>query len=352
MARSKAFLAFDMGAESGRAIVGSFDGSRVELEEVHRFSNDPVRIGGTLYWDILRLFHETKKGLAAALQRYGDSIVSIGMDTWGVDFGLLDKAGQLLSNPVHYHDARTDGMLEEAFRVMPRSEVFRNTGIQIMQINTLYQLLAMKRAGSPLLEIADRLLFIPGLLSYFYTGVQSSDSTATSTSQLYDPTTGTWSDALLSAFGIPSDILPQIVDPGTVIGELLPAIGQETGAGSLKVVTPGGHDTACAVASVPAQGTDYIYISCGTWSLMGIETDSPVIDDLTADLNFTNEGGVCQTIRLLKNIAGLWPVQECRRAFEREGVPLDYDEITRAGIGSSCASEFHRSGRWRVPEPS
>lgn len=340
MARSKAFLAFDMGAESGRAIVGSFDGSRVELEEVHRFSNDPVRIGGTLYWDILRLFHETKKGLAAALQRYGDSIVSIGMDTWGVDFGLLDKAGQLLSNPVHYRDARTDGMLEEAFRVMPRSEVFRNTGIQIMQINTLYQLLAMKRAGSPLLEIADRLLFIPGLLSYFYTGVQSSDSTAASTSQLYDPTTGTWSDALLSAFGIPSDILPQIVDPGTVIGELLPAIGQETGAGSLKVVTPGGHDTACAVASVPAQGTDYIYISCGTWSLMGIETDSPVIDDLTADLNFTNEGGVCQTIRLLKNIAGLWPVQECRRAFEREGVPLDYDEITRQASAAPALVSF------------
>lgn len=338
MAKARAFLAFDMGAESGRAIVGSFDGARIELQEVHRFSNDPVRIGNTLYWDILRLFYEIKRGLAAALRQYGRSICSLGIDTWGVDFGLLDKSGQLLSNPVHYRDSRTDGMVEEAFKIMPRSEIFRHTGIQIMQINTLYQLLAMKKSNSPLLEIADRLLFIPGLLSYFLTGVQSSDSTSASTSQLYDPVARSWSDPVLQAFEIPRSILPEIVDAGTVVGELLPEVRQETGASDgLKVVTPGGHDTACAVAAVPAQSKDYIFLSCGTWSLMGIETDSPVINDLTADFNFTNEGGVCNTIRLLKNIAGLWPVQECRRAWEREGVHLSYDEIT---VAASSAPEL------------
>lgn len=337
MSKTKAFLAFDMGAESGRAIVGSFDGTRLELNEVHRFSNDPVRIGDTLYWDILRLFYETKKGLAAAVHEYGESISCIGIDTWGVDFGLLDRSGELLANPVHYRDSRTDGMLDEAFKIMPRSEIFRHTGIQIMQINTLYQLLAMKKAGSPLLNLADKLLFIPGLLSYFLTGVKNTDSTAASTSQLYDPVSKTWSDAVLDAFEIPKNILPEIVDAGTAIGELLPAIKQEIGAGDLKVVTPGGHDTACAVASVPAENKDYIFLSCGTWSLMGMETESPVINDLTASFNFTNEGGVCGTIRLLKNIAGLWPVQECRRAWEREGERLSYDEITAA---ASAAPAF------------
>lgn len=340
MSRTREFLALDMGAESGRAIVGSFDGTRLKLQEVHRFSNDPVRVRGTLYWDILRLVHETKAGLAAAVQEYGKSISCIGIDTWGVDFGLLDSMGELLANPVHYRDSRTDGMLEEAFKIMPRSEIFRHTGIQIMQINTLYQLLAMKKAGSPLLNLADRLLFIPGMLSYFLTGVQSSDSTAASTSQLYDPVAQTWSTQVLQAFGIPERILPEIVDAGTVIGELLPAIKQETGAGDLKVVTPGGHDTACAVASVPAQGKDYIFLSCGTWSLMGIETDSPVINDMTAGLNYTNEGGVCGTIRLLKNIAGLWPVQECRRAWEREGARLSYDEITAAASEAPAFRSF------------
>lgn len=340
MAKSKTFLAFDMGAESGRAIVGSFDGSRVRLEEVHRFSNDPVMVGETLYWDALRLFHETKKGFAAAIQRYGESVASIGVDTWGVDFALLDKSGELLANPVHYRDRRTDGMLEKAFELMPRADIFRHTGVQIMQINTLYQLFAMQRAGSVLLDVADALLLVPGLLSHFYTGARCVDSTIASTSQLYDPNRRTWSDSVVQAFGIPSRILPEIVDAGTVIGELSASVRQELGVRALKVVTPGGHDTACAVAAVPAKGTDHIYLSCGTWSLMGIEEDSPIINELTEEFNFTNEGGVCNTIRLLKNIAGLWPVQECRRAWEREGVRLGYDQITAEASAAPSLASF------------
>lgn len=337
MAERIAFLAFDMGAESGRAIVGAFDGSKVELEEVHRFANEPVMIGNTLHWDILRLFHETKKGLAAAIQRRGESIVSLGVDTWGVDFGFLDKHGNLLSNPVHYRDKRTDGILEKAFKVMPRAEVFGNTGIQIMQINTLYQLFAMRLAGSVLFDVADTLLFIPGLLMYFYTGVRNCDSTIASTSQIYDLRSRSWSGPVVQAFGIPAHVLPQVTDAGAIVGELAPLVRRELGAPALKVVTPGGHDTACAVASVPAVGSDYIYLSCGTWSLMGIEEGSPIINEVTEEFSFTNEGGVCNTVRLLKNIAGLWPVQECRRAWEREGARLDYGEITAE---ASAAAPF------------
>ncbi len=352
MSETVNLLAFDLGAESGRAIVGHFDGERLSLEEIHRFPNGPVRLFNSLHWDILRLFSELKQGLAKAVHEQGAGLVSLGLDTWGVDFALIDRAGALLGNPYHYRDPRTDGMLEEAFRRVPREEIFEETGIQFMQINTLCQLLAMVIQGSPLLTVADTLLMIPDLLNYWFTGQKVSERTIASTSQCLNPTTGRWARAMMDRMGIPSHIFPEIVEPGTVLGHLLPAIVDETGAGNISVVAPGCHDTASAVAAVPAESKHYAYISSGTWSLMGAEVTSPVITPKSRQFNFTNEGGVCNTIRLLKNIAGMWLIQECRRTWMAAGEGLSYQEITQmAGAAPSFtaiintdASEFLAPG--------
>jgi rhamnulokinase len=323
------FLAFDLGAESGRAVIGRFDGQRLTLEEVHRFPNGLVRLLDSLHWDVLRLFTEIKNGLAKSVHQPGSEPASLGLDTWGVDFALLDERGVLAGNPYHYRDRRTDGMLEEAFRRVPREEIFAQTGIQFMQLNTLYQLLAMVVQKSPLLSIADTLLMMPDLFNYWLTGQKVSERTIASTSQCLDPNTGDWARSLVEKLGIPSRIFPAIVEPGTVLGKLLPAIADETGAAGVSVVAPGCHDTASAVAAVPAESTNYAYLSSGTWSLMGAEISTPIINATSRDYNFTNEGGVCDTIRLLKNITGLWLIQECRRTWAGEGEPLSYDEITR-----------------------
>ena len=254
-------------------------------------------------------------------------LVSVGLDTWGVDYGLLDRDGVLLGNPYHYRDSRTDGMLEEAFRRVPRAEIFAATGIQFMQLNTLYQLLAMVVRDDPILKVAETLLFIPDLLNYWLTGRKVSERSIASTSQCLDPFTGDWAKALLARLGMPTGIFPSIVPPGTVLGELLPHIAAETGAKGLTVVAPGCHDTASAVAAVPAEGEDYAYLSSGTWSLMGVESAQPVMNERSLALNVTNEGGVCDTIRLLKNITGLWVIQECRRTWAQEGAKLSWDEI-------------------------
>jgi rhamnulokinase len=342
------FLAFDLGAESGRAVIGGFDGERLKLEEVHRFVNGPVRLFDSLHWDVLRLLTETKQGLAKSVHAYGPQLVSLGLDTWGVDFALLDKQGALIGNPYHYRDSRTDGMLEEAFRRVPREEIFEQTGIQFMQINTLYQLLSMAVQESPTLSAAATLLMTPDLFNYWFTGRKVSERTIASTSQCLNPNTGDWAKSLVERMGIPSRIFPEIIQPGTVLGELLPGIAEETGAGRVSVIAPGCHDTACAVAAVPTESDRYAYLSSGTWSLMGAEVARPVITARSREYNFTNEGGVCDTIRLLKNITGLWLIQECRRTWVAEGEALSYDEITRlaaaappfAAVINTDAGEF------------
>ncbi|HUT20214.1 MAG TPA: rhamnulokinase family protein [Anaerolineae bacterium] len=327
MAEAK-FLALDLGAESGRAVVGHFDGASLQLEEIHRFPNGPVLVNGHLYWDALRLLTELKAGIRLAAQKYGADLVSLGLDTWGVDYGLLDEQDNLLGNPYHYRDSRTDGMLDQVFEVVPREEVFEQTGIQFMQLNTLYQLYAMRRQGSPLLDMARTLLTMPDLFSFWLTGRKVSEFSIATTTQFYDPRARTWAVDLLRRLGLPTSILAEIVPPGTVLGDLLPEVADELVIDPIPVIAPACHDTGSAVAAVPAQERDYAYISSGTWSLMGVEVNEPVITPQSLEYNFTNEGGVCDTFRLLKNIMGLWLVQECRREWAREGVRYDYAMLT------------------------
>ncbi|MGQ9634284.1 MAG: rhamnulokinase [Bryobacteraceae bacterium] len=323
------YLAIDLGAESGRAILGTLENGRLQLEELHRFPNTPVRIPSGLYWDTFRLFHEILQGLAAAGRERKLSLSGIGVDTWGVDFGLVGRDGSLVANPMHYRDSRNDGMLEKTFSVVPREEIFTQTGIQFMQLNTLYQLYAMKLGGSPGLEAASRLLFMPDLFNYWITGVQRNELTEASTSQFYNPVRKRWATELFEALGLPVSILGEIVPPGTLLGPLLPHVAEYAGLGSVPVYATASHDTAAAVASVPAEGEDWAYISSGTWSLMGVELAEPVINEQSLALNFTNEVGYGGRIRFLKNIAGLWLLQECRRAWAQEGTNYSYDDLAR-----------------------
>jgi rhamnulokinase len=322
------YLAFDLGAESGRAVVGRFDGERLDLSTLHRFPNNPVRILDSLYWDVLGLFAEMKRGLGLYRRQEGDHLEGIGLDTWGVDFALLGRNGKLLSNPRHYRDPRTEGMLQAAFEQVPREEIFEHTGIQFMEINTLYQLLSMKLSHDPTLDLAETLLMMPGLLNYWLTGVKACEFTAATTTQFYDPREKGWSRALLTKLGLPTHILTDIIQPGTVLGPLFPRIAEETGLEGVSVIAPACHDTGSAVAAVPAQGDGFAYISSGTWSVMGIESAEPIINKKSLAHNFTNEGGVCGTFRVLKNIMGLWLVQESRRTWAKQGDELSYDQIT------------------------
>ncbi|MGB9689110.1 rhamnulokinase [Thermogutta sp.] len=330
----KAFLAIDMGASSGRHVVGLFDGRRVKLEEVYRFQNGPVEVGNRLYWDVLGQWTHIRNGLYAAGSRVNTTVASVGVDTWGVDFGLLDRNDELLGNPYHYRDHRTDGMMEKAFQIVPREEIFRQTGLQFMQLNTLYQLLAMKFGGSPLLDIADRFLMMPDLFHWMLTGEKCNEFTDATTTQFFNPLERRWATELLDRFGLPTHILGPIVQPGTVLGPLRPSVASETGLTQTQVVLPGTHDTASAVMAVPAREhgddwPDWCYISLGTWALMGVEVKQPIITEESLTLNFTNEGGVGNTIRLLKNITGLWLVQECRRIWNQAGRSWDWEDLNR-----------------------
>jgi rhamnulokinase len=329
MNRDRVYLAIDLGAESGRLVAGRFDGERLGLEEIHRFANTPVRVLGSLRWDILSIFSEIKRGLSVAGRKFGASLAGAGVDTWGVDYGLVDRRGNLLENPVHYRDSRTDGMMDEAYRRMAQRDIYTCTGIQFMFFNTLFQLLAEVVHDAPALASADRLLFIPDLLNYWLTGQKVNERTIASTSQIYDPKARDWSKAIVDKIGLPERIFGGIVSPGTVLGPLISEVVADTGAASLQVVAPGCHDTASAVAAVPAQGDSHAYLSSGTWSLMGVETSQPVINDKSFKLGFTNEIGACDTVRVLKNICGLWLVQECRRVWAAQGQDLGYEELTR-----------------------
>jgi rhamnulokinase len=333
MSKTTNFLAFDLGAESGRAVVGRFDGEKLSLEEAHRFPNGPNRVLNSLHWNPLHLFNEMKNGLAKTLSQVEGGVAALGIDTWGVDFGLLDRNDTLIGLPYHYRDSRTDGMVEQACQLAPREEIFAQTGIQFMQLNTLIQLFAMAQQKSPALDIAQTLLMMPDLFNYWFTGQKSCEFTIVSTSQCFNMAEGRWATPLLEKLGLPTHIFLEVIQPGTRIGSLLPAIAEEVGVkGDLPVIAPGTHDTASAVAAVPVTDADkanFAYISSGTWSLMGVETATPVINERSLAYNFTNEGGVQKTVRLLKNIMGLWLVQESRRTWASQGESLSYDELTR-----------------------
>ncbi len=331
----RSFLAFDLGAESGRAMLGQLDREQLRLSEVHRFPNGPVRLPDGLHWDVLRLWGEITHGLTLAAREQREDLVGVGLDTWGVDFALLDRDGALISNPYHYRDRRTDGMLDEAFKRVPRAEIFENTGVQFMAINSLYQLLSMAIDDSPALDIAATFLTMTDLFNYWLTGRKVCEFSIATTTQCYDPRAGDWAQELLQRLGIPAHIFPEIVPPGTVLGSLLRPVAKELGIDSVPVIAPGCHDTALAVAAVPAEDAGFAYISSGTWSLMGAELPDPVINEQSLAFDFTNEGGVEGTFRFLKNIAGLWLVQECRRTWARHGADLSYDALTRLAEGAT-----------------
>jgi len=323
-------LAFDLGAESGRAMLGRFDGERLAIEEKHRFPNRPVPAADGLHWDARGLFEEMKKGLAAA----GPKLASIGVDTWGVDYGLVGRSGALLENPFHYRDARTDGVMEKLFEVVPREEVFAATGIQFMQLNTLYQLYATRLARPRVLEQAHTLLMMPDLFHYWFTGRAAGEYTIATTTQFYDPRAGGWAREMLARLGLPDRILPEIVPPGTRLGMLAAPVAAEAGVEPMAVVTPAAHDTGSAVAAAPAEGPDWAFLSSGTWSLLGAEVSQPIINDLTLAANFTNEGGAWGTIRLLKNISGMWLLEECRRHWALEGPSPGYAELCAGALAA------------------
>jgi len=329
MTNTRNYLAVDLGAESGRTIVGTFDNDRLSLTETHRFGNGRVHLPDGLHWDVLRLWTEIKVGLGISSEKFNKHLDSIGFDTWGVDFALLDSQGALLSNPFHYRDERTNGMLEEAFKRMSRAEIFSNTGIQFMQINTLYQLLAMSVRQSPLFEIAKTFVTIPDLFNYWLSGEITNEFTNSTTTQCLDPHKRDWATPVLDAMNIPAHLFGPITDSGTPIGPLLPRVVEETGAGEVRIVVPACHDTGSAVVAVPAQNQNFAWVSSGTWSIMGAEVREPCLTEKALNYNFTNEGGVFGTWRLSKNIMGLWLIQECKRTWAHLGEDLSYDEITR-----------------------
>jgi sugar (pentulose or hexulose) kinase len=329
-------LAFDLGAESGRAMLGAFDGRRLGLREAHRFANEPVEVAGQLQWDVLRLWAEIASGLHRGAALAGGDLASVGVDTWAVDYGLLDARGRLVANPVHYRDRRTEGMRELAAEAVPEGVTYRTTGIQFMPINTLFQLYAQVRQEDPQLEWAERLLFMPDLFHHWMSGSKSSEFSVATTSQCYDPTAGSWASELLARLGIPARLFAPVVASGTDLGPLLPHLREDGRLGGCRVIAPGAHDTASAVAAVPFEGGGQgaAYISSGTWSLVGLEVPRPVISEEARLANLTNEGGVFGTFRLLKNVMGLWLLQECRRALAGEGEPPGYEELIRAAAAA------------------
>lgn len=319
-------IAVDMGASSGRVILGRFDGNVLGIEEINRFENIPVTQNGTIYWDILRLFHEVKQGFAK-IRASREDIASIGFDSWGNDFGFIDRKGKLVSNPVHYRDNRTIGMMEKVFEIVDREKIFNTTGIQFMRLNGLYQMYSMVYRQDPILEIADRMLMIPDLFVYFITGNKISEFTNATTTQMYDPLNGDWARELIRKLNIPERIFTDIINPGTIVGKVSDDISSEYNLDNAKVVTVAEHDTGSAVVAVPSESKDFVYISSGTWSLVGVEVDKPVINEKTFKYNFTNEGGAYGTFRLLKNVMGLWIVQECKRYWESKGEHYTFAQL-------------------------
>ncbi len=320
-------LAFDFGASSGRGILGKFDGEKLDIEVIHQFPNGPVEVNGHYYWDILRLLTDMKHGIVKCAEKSGQSLSSIGIDTWGVDYGLLDSSGQLLGNPYHYRDSRTQGVYEETFKRVSKERIFEITGIAFMPFNTIAQLMAMRLQQPDVLDTAHTMLLMPDLLSYFLTGEKASEYTEASTGQLIDARARTWSKELIKALDLPERIFTRIQEPGTIRGNVLKGLGEELRIGSVPVVAVASHDTGSAVAAVPASKNRFAYLSSGTWSLFGTEVTTPVINEKTLQRNFTNEGGVAGTYRLLRNVMGLWIIQECKRIWDGEGQSHGFGEL-------------------------
>lgn len=335
---TKRVLAFDFGASSGRAIIGCFDGDKITLEEVHRFSNDPVSVGGTVYWDVLRLFYEIKQGIIKA--KIAGGFDSIGIDTWGVDFGLIDSEGKLMENPVHYRDARTVGLVDEAFKTMPKEKLYGITGIQFMELNTLFQLISLKKYRPWMLERADKMLFMPDLFGYMLTGKMCAEYSIASTSQLIDLDKRTWSKEILDAFGIKESVFAPLVQPGTVLGELSKEVCEECGVDPVPVISVCGHDTQSAITSVPCEDGDFAFLSSGTWSLFGTELDKPIVNETSMNINITNEGGFDGSTGFLKNIIGLWLIQESRRQWKREGKEYSYADLEKLALAAEPFKSF------------
>ncbi len=313
------YIAVDLGAQSGRVVIGTLrDQARLEIKEIHRFANEMVEVNGHLHWDIHRLFSEIKNGLQICGREHDEPITSLGIDTWGVDFVLTDRLGKFIGLPYAYRDCRTNGMIDKFTRKMPARKLYQRTGVQLHQINTVFQLYAMVCEQSPVLNSINGLLFMPDIFNYLLTGRRASEFTIATTSQLYNPALGTWDSKIFEQLGIRSDIMPQILEPGSRIADLIPEVTDRTGLGRMPVIAVASHDTGSAVAALPSPDHDYAYISSGTWSLMGIETTKPLINDKTYAYNFTNEGGVGKTFRVLKNITGLYLLQECLRAWDQK----------------------------------
>jgi len=332
-------LAFDFGASSGRAMLFTYDGTTLDIQEMHRFANDPVVVGENFYWDVLRLFHEIKIGILKTINAGHKDIMSIGFDTWGVDFGLFDEKGRLLGNPYHYRDGRTEGMLEKADAEVGKKYIFERTGIEFAFFNTLFQLMAMRE--DPMLASAKHLLFMPDIFNYFLTGEMKNEYTEASTSQLLNARDKDWDHELMDKMGIPSHIFKEIVHPGTIVGYLTDALCEELGCPKIPIVAVGSHDTASAVASIPVtEDYPYAFISSGTWALMGIELPEPEITDSTYKYSFTNEGSICGKIQFMKNIMGLWIVQECRRQWEREGKSFSFNDLEQAARSAAPFRSF------------
>lgn len=325
----KVILSFDFGASSGRAIISKFDGYKIELEEIHRFSNEPVSIGGHLYWDFLRLFYELKTGIKKAKAKYSD-ISSIGIDTWGVDYGLLDKNDNLISNPIHYRDTRTNNVIVDIEKIISFEEIYESTGIQYMEFNTLYQLFCDLKYRNNLLKEAKSLLFMPDLFNFYLTGNKYNEYTEVSTSQMLDANSKNWNFKLLEKLGLPSEILQDIIMPGKVWGYLNKDIQTELEVGPIPVIAVGSHDTASAVTGIPLESENGVYLICGTWSLLGIESKNPIINEVSLNQNFTNEGGTNGTIRFLKNINGLFILQQLKKAWCERVEEISFPDIIKA----------------------
>ncbi|WP_437186679.1 rhamnulokinase [Planctomicrobium sp. SH668] len=327
----RVYLAVDLGAESGRVIAGLLGGGEIRLHELHRFSNGPISVAGTRRWDLIGLWKEIQVGLHQAALKYGKKIVSVGVDTWGVDYVLLSAKSEMLGQPYNYRDSRTDGVLESACSRVSRKEIFASTGLQFMPINTLYQVIAMQLQDPEMLAMADRFLMVPDFFHWLLCGSTVVEFTNATTTQFFDPRKRDWATELLRKFDVPTSMLPTVVTPGTKLGQLRADIAQSTGLQRIDVIAPPTHDTAAAVAAVPTDRTgtaSWAYISSGTWSLIGVEVQQAILSDEALSQNVTNEGGVDGTYRLLKNVMGLWLVQQCRRSFERQGNDFDYTQLT------------------------
>lgn len=329
MARTKKYVALDVGGSGGRCVVGSFDGRQLSLDTVSRFNMSHVRVLDHVYWDVLRLFAGLKRSLEQAQRTHGPELVSLAIDTMGVAFAILDCQGRLVSNPPYHRLPQTEAIRTEAFRRMPKDDIFQITGLQLLRLDSLHHLLAMTLSDSPLLEIADTFLMLPDLINYWLTGRAASEYTIASTSHLLDAQTRVWSAPLIEAMGLPARIFPELVEPGQMLAKLHPTVGEETGLGQIPVVATACHDTAAAIASIPAEVDDYACLSSGTWGLLGTVIARPMLTGKVAAYNFANEGGVAGTIRLLHNSINLWLAQECRRIWASDGETYSWEALIK-----------------------